>query len=192
MTFNISQSYSFVRQFKTVAKADLVLSNSYFFERLDDTYTPYGSGKASYSLSQPVLEPLFDTRSTPDFIFDFASKMDVDLGFSNYEELLQARTLALGANWDSLLAGKAWENDELVPCGKLTLWHASFAAWKKRPLEPKELLLSVSWLPLTGNARQAMTPFSLPGIPDTNLKGNELFVHINSLTADKLGLFQGH
>ncbi len=187
-TFLVSFS-SFLDE--TVAKADLVLPNSYFLERLDDTYTPYGSGKASYSLGQPVLEPLFDTRSTPDFIFDFASRMDVDLGFSNYEELLQARTLALGANWDSLLAGKAWENDELVPCGKLTLWHTSFAAWKKRPLEPKELLLSVSWLPLTGNARQAMTPFSLPGIPDTNLKGNELFVHINSLTADKLGLFQG-
>ena len=93
-TFLVSFS-SFLDE--TVAKADLVLPNSYFLERLDDTYTPYGSGKASYSLGQPVLEPLFDTRSTPDFIFDFASKMDVDLGFSNYEELLQARTLALGA-----------------------------------------------------------------------------------------------
>ncbi len=176
---------------ETAAKADLVLPNSYFLERLDDAYTPYGSGKANYSLGQPVLEPVFDTRATPDFIFDLATQMGIGLGFSSYEEMLQARTVALGANWDSLLAGEAWENEESVSCGKLVLWHNSFATWKKRPLEPKELLLSASWLPLAGNARQAMSPFALPGIADTNLEGNHLFVHINSLTARELGLLQG-
>ncbi len=187
-TFLVSFS-SFLDE--TAAKAELVLPNSYFLERLDDAYSPYGSGKANYSLGQPVLEPLFDTRSTPDFIFDLASQMDIDLGFASYEEMLQARTVALEANWDSLLEGESWLSDALVPCESLSLWHSVFDSFKKRPLEPKELLLSASWLPLAGNTQMAMTPFSLPGISDTNLKGNDLFVHINSITARKQGLLQG-
>lgn len=177
---------------ETAVLADLVLPNSYFLERLDDAYTPYGSGKANYSVAKPVIEPLFDTRSTPDFILTLAKKMHIDLGYSNYAEVVRARSVGIGAVWDKLVAGQAWEDSQIIANGNLRLWQDCFQNFKAlAPLEPKELLLTVSWLPLLGNFRTAFTPYALPGISATDLQGNDSFVYINSLTAEEFGLREG-
>ncbi len=177
---------------ETAASADLVLPNSYFLERFDDAYTPYGSGKVNYSVAKPVLEPLFDTRSTPDFILQLAQKMQIGLGFSDYTEVLHARSVAMGASWDKLVGGQAWEDSQTVTSGRFKLWLDCFQDCKPlAPLEPKELLLTVSWSPLTGNFQTAFTPYALPGIAATDLQGRDSFVHINSRSAKELGLQEG-
>ena len=47
---------------ETAAMADLIMPDCYAFERLDDAYSPYGSGQPNYTVAGSIIKPVFDTK----------------------------------------------------------------------------------------------------------------------------------
>ncbi len=176
---------------ETATRADLILPAPHFLERLDDAYTPFGAGSITYSVSTPVIEPIFDTRSTPDFILDLAKKAGLDLGFSSFEQVLQAKAKKLGADWEELQAGKAFVSRNNVAQLSVDLPGDILSAGLKTPSSGYPLNLVVVARPYIGNTRLATTPAGVVTIRENELKGKDFYVHINKATAKKLGLRQG-
>jgi anaerobic selenocysteine-containing dehydrogenase len=84
---------------ETSFMADLVLPDHTYLEKMDDTVWPTGLQYPFYALSQPVVEPLYDTKQSGDLIIQLAKMLGgtVDSGFpwKNYEESLKARAEGL-------------------------------------------------------------------------------------------------
>ena len=85
--------YSFMDE--TAAKADLIMPNLLGLERYDDLQSPYGSGFASYTLGMPVTKPVANGKATPDVLLGAAQKLGLDLGFSSFEAVLEAKVGAV-------------------------------------------------------------------------------------------------
>jgi menaquinone reductase, molybdopterin-binding-like subunit len=79
--------------------ADLVLPDHTYLEKTDDVVRPVGLQYGFYGLTQPVLEPLYDTRNTGDVLVRLADMMGgriaASLPWDNYEDLLKERTSRL-------------------------------------------------------------------------------------------------
>ncbi len=178
---------------ETSALSDLVLPAPYFLERTDDSFTPFGSGLANYSLARPVTEQLTDSRSTPDLVIQIAKKLDIDLGTNSYTSLLKTKTDILGANWSDLVQGQAWTDNSIYYQYNLQLWDKNI-----RQIVSSETSFDNSY-PLqvcagsslnTGSNRIAIPPFCLKTLLENELEDKMFFVIINSQTAKKYGLKQ--
>lgn len=104
-------------QDETSFMADLVLPDHTYLEKIDDVAWPTGLQYPFYALSQPVVEPLYDTRNSGDLIIQLATMMGGAVGsafpWKNYEESLKERAKGLfGAG------------------GGLTRWEDSPPVWK--------------------------------------------------------------
>jgi menaquinone reductase, molybdopterin-binding-like subunit len=79
--------------------ADLILPDHTYLEKMDDVVWPVGLQYPFYGLTQPVLKPLYDTRSTGDVLIQLADSLGgrvaASLPWRNYEELLKERALSL-------------------------------------------------------------------------------------------------
>lgn len=102
---------------ETSFMADLILPDHTYLEKMDDIVWPTGLQYPLYGLSQPVVEPLYDTRQSGDVIIKMAKMIGKTVGsafpWKNYEECLKAR------------AGGLFESD-----GGLTSYDESSPAWK--------------------------------------------------------------
>ncbi|NOY99327.1 MAG: molybdopterin-dependent oxidoreductase [Chloroflexi bacterium] len=94
--------------------ADLVLPEPTFLERWQDDYIE-GLGYPGIALRQPVVEPLYDTMNTGDFLLKVAETMGGSVArafpWKSYEEVLQYRLSEIGADWETLKELGVW----LVP-----------------------------------------------------------------------------
>jgi anaerobic selenocysteine-containing dehydrogenase len=94
--------------------ADLVLPEPSFLERWQDDYIE-GLGYPGIALRQPVIEPLYDTMNTCDFLLKVAEKMGGTVAeafpWKSYEEVLQFRLAEIGTDWETLKELGVW----LVP-----------------------------------------------------------------------------
>jgi anaerobic selenocysteine-containing dehydrogenase len=164
---------------ETAAMADLVLPAPYMLERLDDAYTPFGSARVSYTVAEPVLDPLKDCRSTPDVALALAGELGIDLGFSSFARVLKARAKSLGAKWSAAAGGSAWTSDKVAALSGLSLWNKRY-----RLAAPPENLTLVPVAQLkVGSARMATVPFATITIREDELLGKEFFVQMNGATA---------
>jgi len=201
---------------ETAARADLLLPTPYFLERFDDVQTPYGSGFASYSLTRPVIKPVMDTKPTGDVILGQANKLGLDLGFTSFAKVLEAKVERL-TELEGFLTDKAqpWQVRAGTGATLVTTnpWHpvSRGAVWAsvQQPEVPKILLgaaiLSQAAPPDTedwaypvrlavmdsrtfGSRHIAIPPFCLPLLSEQELLGEMFYVQMNATTAGIYGL----
>jgi menaquinone reductase, molybdopterin-binding-like subunit len=196
---------------ETAAKADLLLPTSYFLERFDDVQTPYGSGFASYSLTRPVMKPVFDTKPAGDVILGISKKLGFDLGFSSHEKVLEAKVSAL-AELEGFMTDKVQPWEVRVPVQMLHLPRAIFggtfpealSGLQRNPSMPgccigtaiitqaappdiEEWTYPVRLAAMDsrtyGSRHIAIPPFNLPLMGEQELQGDIFYVQMNSATA---------
>ncbi len=94
--------------------ADLVLPEPTFLERWQDDAIE-GLGFPGVALRQPVVEPLYDTMPTGDFLLRVAHALErVNLAFPwrSFREVLQFRLQSIGTDWATLQELGVWLEPE--------------------------------------------------------------------------------
>jgi len=200
---------------ETAAMCDLILPNSLTLERYDDVVTPYGAAFCSMTLVKPLVAPIFDTKTTADFILDTAKKMNLALGHDSLEKALKEKAAVLAKSegfvakeampWE-VLAGKAapafdpaglWKGLEAglawVKVGMVAQTGLSFAAKVLAAQKPATAELSLAGMApqRVGTSATGLPAQCLTAIPDTDLKAGASIVRLNAATAKKYGLSQG-
>jgi anaerobic selenocysteine-containing dehydrogenase len=171
---------------ETAAVADLILPDSYAFERLDDAYSPYGSGQPNYTVVAPVIDPVFDTRSAGDVLLAAAAKADLDLGFETFEDVVKAKAKILGADFKKMLAGTIWLGEKFS-AQDLALWATPLQEITVPAADGKLALVPVARLKI-GSAKMAIPPFNTNAIRYDEMLDKDMYVLLNSKTAGDLGL----
>ena len=91
--------------------ADLVLPEPTFLERWQDDYIE-GLGYPGIALRQPVIEPLYDTLNTADFLLKVTQALGGEIAkafpWKSYEEVLQFRLKDIGTDWETLKELGVW------------------------------------------------------------------------------------
>ncbi len=91
--------------------ADLVLPEPTFLERWGDDHIA-GLGYPGIALRQPVIEPLYDTLNTADFLLRVAAALGGPVAqafpWGSYEEVLRFRLADIGADWDTFRELGVW------------------------------------------------------------------------------------
>ncbi len=93
--------------------ADIVLPASTFMEEWAYDHSPPGSGFAEVRIKQPVVEPLYDTRSSIDIIFEIARRLGgtVQQSFNGIgndaQGFVKYRTGTL-TSWEELIEQGVW------------------------------------------------------------------------------------
>jgi anaerobic selenocysteine-containing dehydrogenase len=171
---------------ETTAAADLVLPTPHSFERYEDLASPYGVAAATYSLGAPVSKPTVNAMSAGDFVLGLA-----DLGFETFEEVIDAKIAAIGADKDELVGGAAYVLEETPDMSGVTL--ASSVLGKAAV--PVKGTGAVSLAPYTllnvGTSNRATTPNAPCTISNNQLIGDSMVVMMASVTAKKLGVGVG-
>jgi anaerobic selenocysteine-containing dehydrogenase len=97
--------------------ADLVLPDHNYLEKVDDIVWPAGIQYPVYGLTQPVIDPLYDTKNSGDVIIRIANKIGGTVGRSfpwrNYEAVLKERIKGLAE-----VKGGLTEFDNSMPVWK--------------------------------------------------------------------------
>ena len=194
---------------ETTALADLVLPNHVFLERYQDVPAALGFPKPIIGLSQPVIEPLYNTRHTGDFIIQLAKELGHTIGaafpWDDYAACLEE---TLGDKWDGLVETGYWLDDEF----RGAAWADAFetasakfeftnneintlAEYHPAKIEGDESLYPLVLVPydtmrLT-SGYIASPPFLVKALEDTILKSNDVLLEINPATAERLGLSEG-
>jgi len=202
---------------ETAAKADLIMPNPLSLERYDDLQTPYGSGFASYTLGTPVTKPVANAKSSADVLLAAAQKVGVNLGFSSFEAVLEAKMAAVeglsgfiagetqpwqaiaqgsapmgAAVADGLKKGKAWASIRTVEQNGIQTGAALLAkAGFKKPAADFPLLIAPLFQLNMGTPSMAMPEYNLPTLQESEAKGAAMYVGLNAATAKAVGVSQG-
>jgi anaerobic selenocysteine-containing dehydrogenase len=196
---------------ETAEMADIILPNHGHLERYEDVPAPPGMNKPVIGLARPVVSPQHDTKHAGDTLILLAKKMGGTIAESftwgSYEECLEK---TMGQNWKPLLESGVITNPAYQPSDWANAFQTSskkFAFIPENHKAGKGGLITVSIegegdreYPLTlipydsmrlAGGATANTPFVTKIVPDTILKGNDVFVEINPKTAEKYGLCEG-
>jgi anaerobic selenocysteine-containing dehydrogenase len=179
---------------ETAASADLALPVPYFLERTDDSFTPFGSGSANYSLSSSVIRPLRNSRTAADFMLGLAGGLDIDLGTDSFRSLLKTKVKFLDADWEVLTnRGTAWTSQATAYQSGLRLWSGAVQEMLRDAGAQggQTLRLAVYNEINSGTDRTAITPFGLKTLLENELQDEVFFVRMNRQTARKHNLGQG-
>lgn len=174
---------------ETAALADLIMPDSYGFERLDDSYSPYGSAQPLYTVAAPIIKPVYDTKPAGDVLLSVASAAGLDLGFDSFEDVVQAKAEALGADYDDMVDGTAWVGTEF-PVQDLELWSTPLREIEAPVADGKSLALAPVVRLKIGSSKLATPPFGTNAIRYDEMSGREMYVLVNGVTAKNLGLQQ--
>lgn len=172
---------------ETTAMADLILPDSYGFERLDDSYSPYGAAQPIYTVAAPVIEPVFSTKPAGDVILAAAAAADLGLGLDTFEDVVKAKAEALGADYDSLTGGTPWVAEDIT-LQQLTLWATPLTAVTVPAADDKTLALAASSLLKIGGTTVAIPPFNTNTLRFDEMLGKDMYVMVNGATAAKFGM----
>jgi anaerobic selenocysteine-containing dehydrogenase len=195
---------------ETSALADLLLPNHIFLERYEDVPAAHGFPKPIISLSQPAVEPLYNTRHTGDFIIQLAREMGHTIGaafpWDEYDTCLEE---TLGDRLISMVEEGYWVNDEFSGAD----WADAFETASTRfeftnneirtlaEYQPVKLEGDESLYPLIllgydtmrlNSGYAGSPPFLIKSLEGTILKGQDVMVEINPATAKALGLSEGN
>ncbi len=84
---------------ETAAMADLVLPDHVYLEKADDVVWPTGLPHPFYALTQPVVEPLYDTRHSGETLIRLGKMLQGSIAeafaWRGYEDVLKARARKL-------------------------------------------------------------------------------------------------
>jgi anaerobic selenocysteine-containing dehydrogenase len=194
---------------ETAARADLILPNHIYLERYEDVPIARGFPKPIISLSQAVVEPLYNTRHVGDVIIQLANNLGGSVAeafpWDDYQTCLE---YTLADQWDTLVEDGFWMDAGFAAAE----WDAAFetdsakfefsnGAIEDLP-EYKAVLApgDDSFYPLILVPYDTMRlasgyigspPFMVKALEDTILKRNDVMVEVNPATAKKLGLSDG-
>lgn len=179
---------------ETAKLCDLILPAPYFLERLDDSYSPFGVGQASYRLTLPVVEPQTNSKPTPDVIFELARDLGLDFTQKSYKAIMKSRAEQLGADWKALNKGKTWMSKpdyQQVNLQIKTQELAELALEGEKSKAAYPLSLVPAYNLRTGSKSIAMPPAGLHTLLENKLQQGDFFVRLNGKTAKKFGVSQG-
>jgi anaerobic selenocysteine-containing dehydrogenase len=190
---------------ETAAQADIILPNHIYLERYEDV--PFASGfpQSILGLTQPVIEPLYNTRHLGDVIIQLAQEMGGSLAqafpWEDYQDCLE-ETLA---DMDSLQENGFRINGEAPGSNGSDVFEtdsskfefsnpdiSALPSYARVPAEGDEsfyqlLLVPYDSMRLT-SGYVGSPPFLIKALEDTILQGNDVLVEVNPATAKKLGL----
>ena len=192
---------------ETALAADLVLPLPLGLERLDDVYTPFGSGRVVYSLCPQIIKPLHGGRPPAEILLAALTALGADMRgadgqtVNSLENLLRIKAAQLGADYRSLLRGEAFTASPRDLPGESLADVAQDLSRYSRAIPPPDKLAAafpageLSLAPVsrlaTGTAASGIPPYSARIISGRELQGNALFAQVNSATARGLGLKNG-
>ncbi len=179
---------------ETAARSDLILPTPYFLERYDDAFTPFGSGKCNYSLAAPVMQPITDSKTTPEVILELAAKLGLGINIDSYKSLLQKKANLLNADWSSLIQGNMWTSERLQPQKEIQLWNKQIErllAQSNSSISKDNTLHLVEEDKLrTGTHTTAFAPFQLKTFREEEIEKNLIYARLNRETARKFNLVE--
>jgi anaerobic selenocysteine-containing dehydrogenase len=194
---------------ETTAMADLLLPNHIYLERFEDIPVALGFPKPIISLTQPAVEPLYDTRHSGDFIIQLAKELGGNIGAAfPWEEYVACLVETLNDRWDALVEEGYWFDDQFSGADWADAFETvstkfeftnndirSLAEYHPVELQGDESIYPLVLVPydtmrLT-SGYVATPPFLVKALEDTILKGNDVLVEINPATAKPLGLSEG-
>ncbi len=194
---------------ETAAQADLILPNHMYLERFEDVPIARGFPQPILSLTQPVVEPLYNTRHVGDVIIQLAQKLGGSIAaafaWDNYDTCLQE---TLGVRWDTLVeegyqvgadfSGGEWANAFETDSGKFEFSNdaiKAFSDYRPMPAEGDESFYPLTLIPYDSmrlaSGYIGSPPFMVKSLEDTILTGNDVLIEVNPATAKKLGLSDG-
>jgi anaerobic selenocysteine-containing dehydrogenase len=194
---------------ETAAMADLVLPNHVFLERYEDVPAAVGFPKPIIGLSQPAVEPLYNTQHIGNVIIQLAKEMgDIfaeAFPWDDYETCLEQ---TLEDKWEMLTEDGYWVNADFAGADwseafetdslKFEFTNSEISALPGyNPIKPEgdevaypQLLVPYDSMKLAGGYAGS-PPFLIKALEDTILKGNDVLVEVNPSTAKELGLSEG-
>ncbi|WP_419787642.1 menaquinone reductase molybdopterin-binding-like subunit QrcB [Pseudodesulfovibrio sp.] len=171
---------------ETTAAADLVLPTPHSYERVDDLASPYGLPQATYVMGKPVCKTNLDVMNAGDFLLGLA-----DLGYESFQDVIDAKVSAIGADGDALAEGNAYVLDDDASASGVSL----AANVLGKAAAPVKGTGAVALAPYTlfnvGTANRATTPNAPCTISNNQLVGTKMVVMVNGNTARKLGVTVG-
>jgi menaquinone reductase, molybdopterin-binding-like subunit len=175
---------------ETAKACDLILPTPLGLERFDDVETPYGIGQAFYGLARPVAPCVIDGKPAADVLLSVAGQLNMDLGFATFEEILQAKAEAAGADWESLMEGEFFTSNAVAEQSGLRL--AAGVIGKALAAAPKAAKLSIAPVQKLniGTPNTAIPPYNNKTIRRWELQKNEMYVAMNGATARELGVMK--
>ncbi len=177
---------------ETAAACDLLLPAPLFMERFDDAFTPFGSGKANYSVAKPVIDPVNSAKSTPDLILQAAQSLNIDLGVNAFESLLKDKTALLGASWSKMVNGHCWTDSTWIRPDTLELWNTAIkdmlSAAQAESDDSRPLSLAADTQLKMGTPQTAIPPFGLKTLLENELPDSMTPFRLNTATGKRLGL----
>lgn len=122
---------------ETTARADLVLPDSTYLERLEDDFILPSVGHPVLNLRQPVMDKLHDTRHTADVVIELAGRIGGSVGSSfpwkNYEQALKESLAGVAAAGNGSFTGRNSEDfwDKLKARGTWSGADYRFGDWER-------------------------------------------------------------
>ncbi len=180
---------------ETAQNADLILPHHVYLERYQDVPTPLGLSKPVIGMSKPVVAPLFNTKNTGDVIIEISKAIGGSVKDSfpweSYEACLED---VYQDKWDQLNGSGLWEGEKFTGVSGTGFALDSFKIDAIKP-EGDEKSFPLTLIPYDSmrlaNGVIGAPPFVIKTVSDRVLKGNDIFVEINPVTAKGLGLAQG-
>ncbi len=201
---------------ETAKMADIILPDHHFLEGYRDVPAPDGVGMPVVSLSEPVVDPQYDTRNAGDTIIDIAQEMGGDIGKSfpwdDYGDFLEK---ALSDRYQDMSSNgyvvnrdrvadvaDAFETDsgkyEFHPIRRHTPNNGDtekLPGYREVGIPGGNLNNGVTLVayksPRIASGAVANPPFMTKTIDSKTLKEDKLFIQINPETAGNLNLKQG-
>ena len=191
---------------ETATGADYILPNHIFLERYEDVPCAQGFPRPVIGLSQPVVEPLFNTMHTGDVVIQLAGKLGGTVagafGWESYDDCLEQ---TLGDKWDTLVEEGFWVDSEFSITAQNSKFETDSAKFEFSNSDINALPIyhtaripgDESFYPLLLVPYDTMRlasgyigspPFLVKSLEDTILVGNDVLVEVNPETAQKLGL----
>ncbi|MGD1974759.1 MAG: molybdopterin-dependent oxidoreductase [Desulfobacterales bacterium] len=193
---------------ETAAQADLILPNHIYLERYEDVPFARGFPKQILGLTQPVVDPLYNTQHTGEVIIQLAKEMGGTLAkafsWDSYQGCLEDTLEDLpalqekgfrvddevtGSNWaeafgtDSAQFEFSSNRIDALPDYTLPVAQGDESFYQLLLVPYDSMRLASSYV--------GSPPFLVKALEDSILKGNDVLVEINPATAKKLGLSNG-
>jgi anaerobic selenocysteine-containing dehydrogenase len=191
---------------ETASKADLILPNHIYLERFEDIPFAQGFPKPIIGLTQPVVEPLFNTRHTGDVIIQLAKELGDSVAdafaWESYTACLEE---TLADKWDTLIETGYWVDAEFSVSDQVQAFETDSLKFEFSNqdiaalpgYQPVRAPGDDSFYPLLlvpydtirlASGYIGSPPFLVKALEDTILQGNDVLLEINPSTAKKLGM----
>ena len=194
---------------ETAASADLILPNHVFLERFEDVPIALGYPKPFVGLTQPVIEPLFNTQHTGDVIIQLARAMGSNIGaafaWDSYEICLEE---TLADKWNAMVERGFWTDADYSAAGwgdafetgsgKFEFSNKDIAAlpgYDPMKVEGDETDFNLLLIPYDtmrlASRNIGSPPFLVKSLEDFILQKEDVLIEVNPETAKELGLSDG-